>query len=165
MGSHCNDYNQHNARRECELGQLAIHAVIDNHNQPWGGGQRSETNLLQCVMTTAGRVNNWFTYSLIIGNGSGSKSYNDDDEHWNMSKSTRTTYHARCLWPSSRRKGKEGCESQQELEIDYKQEGESVVISFGFKDGWELWNQQRPCATHKWPHSVHVPSPVNYIDW
>lgn len=43
----CNDFDEHSGRREREPGRLAIHAVVDDHNQPRVGGQRSETNLLR----------------------------------------------------------------------------------------------------------------------
>jgi hypothetical protein len=36
-------------------------------------------------------MNNCFTRSFFLGNTSKSKSYNDDDEHWNTSTSTRTS--------------------------------------------------------------------------
>ena len=54
------------------------------------------------------KTNNCFARSFILGNSGESKSYNDDDEHWNMSVRMRTTYHmCHHRRPSSRRKGKE----------------------------------------------------------
>jgi len=57
---------------------------------------------------TAGKMNNSFTHSLILGNGGESKSYNDDDKRWNTSTSTRAAYHTRRRRRPSSRKGERG---------------------------------------------------------
>ena len=102
----------------------------------------------------AEKMNNSFTHSFIVGSGGESKSYNDGDEHCGtrVRELQLLTIRAVVDKQARRGRGKKKCESQWELETDFKREDRS----FG-------WINKEPCATRKQPRSVCVPLPLALV--
>jgi len=82
-----NNYDEHDGQHEWEPGwpkddfPHVLSSMITTNLREEERAAGSWMNLLRWVMMAVGKINNWFTYSLMVEIGGELKSYNDDNKH------------------------------------------------------------------------------------